>query len=246
MEEQKVYAEQWNNSSYNFYDNGSYFWMCEQIKKYHTILEIGCGTGQSTLSLVEKGHKVICIEKNNFCIEKAKLLLKKKGYTIGTIECGLVDCDVVFLASELFDANLLNSISHISFDAVICWNIGSYWNKSMLQYYMPYMIEYGLTQEQIYSDLESSYSELIQWKSCKIAREHRVPVHLIDRNQQEITKIDDIYYVDLKKEFNFSKIYYDNIKTESISNGGRILSSNGKILNEDSIILYLISVIIIP
>ncbi len=246
MEAQETYAEQWNNSSDNFYKNSSYFWMREQIKKYNTILEIGCGTGQSTLSLLEKGHKVIVIEKNNFCIEKAKLLLEKKGYIIGTIECGLLDCDVIFLESELFDTSTSNCISHISFDVVICWNIGSYWDKSMREYYVPYMIEYGLALEQIYSDIESSYAELVQWKSCKIARKHGVPIHFIDRNKQQITEMNDIYYIELKKEFNFSKIHYNNIKTESISNGGRILSHNGKILKEDSVVLYLVSIIIIP
>lgn len=246
MRVQEVYAEQWNSSSDNFYDNGSYSWMCDQIKRYRTILEIGCGTGQSTLSLLEKGHKVIAIEKNNFCIEKAKSLLEKKGYTIGTIECGLLDSDVIFVASELFERNFLSSISHISFDAVICWNIGSYWDKPMFNYYLQHMLKYGLTSEQIYSNPESSYGELIQWRSCKIASDYNVPIHIIDRSQLQITKRNDTYFVGLKKEFNFSKIYYSNTKTKSLSNGGRMLSSNGKILNRNSIELYLTSVLIIP
>ena len=33
--------------------------------------EVGCGTGYSTLALLENGHKVIALDKNNECIEKA-------------------------------------------------------------------------------------------------------------------------------------------------------------------------------
>lgn len=72
MDEKIEYAEQWEVSSKYFYDQNYYGWMQKKIEDYNIILEVGCGTGYSTLSLLENGHKVIALDKNSECIEKAK------------------------------------------------------------------------------------------------------------------------------------------------------------------------------
>ena len=64
---EKEYANKWENSSRFFQANTYYKWMCEFVKPYQTIVEIGCGTGYSTLSLIESGHKVICVDNNQYC-----------------------------------------------------------------------------------------------------------------------------------------------------------------------------------
>ena len=53
MDEKLEYAEQWEVSSKYFYDKNYYNWMQTKIKDYNIILEVGCGTGYSTLSLLE-------------------------------------------------------------------------------------------------------------------------------------------------------------------------------------------------
>ena len=70
MDKKIEYAEQWEVSSKYFYDKKYYNWMQKKIENYNTILEVGCGTGYSTLALLENGHKVIALEKNNECIKK--------------------------------------------------------------------------------------------------------------------------------------------------------------------------------
>ncbi|GAE02621.1 hypothetical protein CBO05C_2311 [Clostridium botulinum B str. Osaka05] len=242
--EQEIYSEQWKTSANYFYDNGSYSWMCSKVKRYKIILEIGCGTGQSTLSLLENGHKVISIEKNNFCIEKAKFFLESKGYKIGSIESNLQNCDVIFINNDLLDSQLTDFLNNISFDLVISWNVGSYWDKEMIEYYVPFMLEYGLNIEQISSNKESSYGELITWKSCKIASEKNVPIHIIDRGLEKITRINDLYYYTLKKEFSYSKIKYDNKSVKTLSGNGRILTCNGKVNTDETINIYLNSILI--
>lgn len=44
------------------------------------MLEIGCGTGYSTLLLAEKGFKILAVDKNASCIVKAKELLNSRGF----------------------------------------------------------------------------------------------------------------------------------------------------------------------
>jgi len=60
MNEIKQYAEQWNTSAQFFYEKKYYQWMCEKLIEFKTVMEIGCGTGYSTLALLNSGHKVNC------------------------------------------------------------------------------------------------------------------------------------------------------------------------------------------
>ena len=61
---EQIYAEKWQASSKFFMDNGYYKYMAEIIKPYKTVLEIGCGVGYSTVSLINDGHIVIAVDKN--------------------------------------------------------------------------------------------------------------------------------------------------------------------------------------
>ena len=79
MNNTKNYANQWDISAQFFYEKGYYSWMAQRINKFQTVVEVGCGTGYSTLALVENGHKVIAIDKNRDCIAKAKQLLLNRG-----------------------------------------------------------------------------------------------------------------------------------------------------------------------
>lgn len=216
---EKNYADQWNVSSQHFYEKGYYSWMAQAINEFHTVVEIGCGTGYSTLALLEAGHNVIAIDKNADCIASAQNLLRSKG---------LLDDKIVFLEGDIADEFFRHRIaSDFSFDVVLCWNAGTYWSRQMMQFYLPYMLEYGLSREQISANPESSYAEFVIWAACKLASEKQVATHIIDRGLETITKDNDPYYKQLKTEFGYSYIAYDNRKAESISNGGRILAVNG-------------------
>ena len=70
---------EWNVSSQYFYKNEYYNWMADNLTGHKKVLEIGCGTGYSTLALLEKGFDVIAIEKNEECIRKAEQLVSKSG-----------------------------------------------------------------------------------------------------------------------------------------------------------------------
>lgn len=221
MNDELIYANQWSESAKYFYNKGYYGWMADKLNPYKTVVEIGCGTGYSTLALVEKGYKVIAVDKNSECLEKAKLLLSENGYT---------NDEVIFFEGDIADDAIRTKlINQFEFDVVICWNIGSYWNRQMMEYYLPYMIEYGLNIQQIRANPESSYSELIIWYVCKLAKDKGVAAHIIDRGAEIISKQTDTYYCTLKKEFGFSNIEYDNKFADSISRGGRMLTTNGRL-----------------
>lgn len=239
MKEKYEYAEQWEVSSKYFYDKHYYKWMQEKIQSYKVILEIGCGTGYSTLTLLENGHKVIALDKNGECIRKAKILVQEKGYSIGDLTCN----DVMFIETDVivdkFNPEVLDSLY---FDAVICWNVGTYWEKGTLQFYLPYLLEYGLSISQIKEMPESSYSELLLWNACKIAANRNVPINIIERTGIILNEENDCYYCILRDEFSFSELEYDNLQADSISRGGLMLSTNGKVNTENVIETILLSI----
>ena len=129
MNNTKNYANQWDISAQFFYEKGYYSWMAQRINKFQTVVEVGCGTGYSTLALVENGHKVIAIDKNRDCIAKAKQLLLNRG---------IAEDSVIFIEGDIAEDSFRSRItSTFEFDVVLCWNVGSYWSKEMIEYYLP-------------------------------------------------------------------------------------------------------------
>ena len=70
--------------------------MAQAINEFHTVVEIGCGTGYSTLELAKLWHKVIAIDKNAVCIEKAKNLLYNNGIS---------EDNVIFVEGNITDSS---------------------------------------------------------------------------------------------------------------------------------------------
>lgn len=113
MNEKIKYSEQWDISAQYFYNKGYYSWMADKLTGYKNVLEVGCGTGYSTLALVEKGYRVIAVEKNPECINKAKKLLYENGYKRG---------EVSFITGDIVDEALRNKlVKKFKFDITICW-----------------------------------------------------------------------------------------------------------------------------
>lgn len=112
MNDTQNYANQWNCSAQYFYDKEYYSWMEQALEGFHTVVEVGCGTGYSTLALIEKGHKVIAIDKNVDCIAKAKKLLDSKG---------ALDDRVIFVEGDIAEEHFRDEVvSNFSFDIVVC------------------------------------------------------------------------------------------------------------------------------
>lgn len=235
MTQETLYAEQWDESARYFYETNRYQWITEQIPDYETVVEVGCGTGYSTLALLEAGHKVIAFDKNVNCLAKAKKLIEDNGLTDRVI---FIEGDI---ATDEFRAYLN---SQYNYDIVVCWNVGTYWSKEMMQFYLPYLFEYGLNVSQIRTNPESSYAELILWDSCRLASDKGVPVQIVDRGTQHIDYTNDSYYKTLGEEFLYSEIKYDNLECDTVSNRGRMLSTNGVVNDFEKIAIVLVAIIL--
>lgn len=245
MNEKEQYALEWSKSAEYFHENNSYNHLSEQIKKYHRVLEIGCGTGQSTLALLKEGHTVIAVDQNPYCIIKSKELIRAAGYNICESVKDISQNSVCFLEYDVSSPAFLDSIlPMLELDIVICWNMGTYWDKEKTENIVPKMLVYGLTINQIRENFESSYCELIIWYACKIAAQKKCAVNIVDRGIKKLTERNDPYYYKLKDEFGFSRIDYYNIKSTTLSVGGRQLVTSGTVNTEHVLPIVFISVII--
>jgi len=222
-----TYADKWNASSCQFDKQNDYKWMTEFIREYHVVLEIGCGTGYSTLALAKDGHHVISIEKDKECLSHAKELIKNNG----------LEDRVTFIENDFFDCDF----SAISIDVVCVWNIGQgSISKESVARYCEKMEEYGLKKNQIIENFESSYAETLIWNASRLAKQKSVPFHIIDR-LVEISNTD--YYDELKKEIRFAGVNYSFRKSKSLSSDGVILITQRGIESRKLVDIVFLSVL---
>lgn len=139
------YASAWSNDASFFEREGLYEWMESKISDYKFVLEVGCGVGHSTETLLRKGHRVIAVEENPTCLYQANERLRKKyqvlkikrsqllssgpDYAVkyGPISKPARDVDVILLDGNLLlgDEHLFQFLGMFEFDAVLCWLIGT-------------------------------------------------------------------------------------------------------------------------
>ena len=147
---QRGYAEKWAVSASAHQQGGDYEWLAADLEEFRSVLEIGCGAGHSTLTLLAMGHTVTAVEENPHCIELARERLEQAGYRVQVVLRGTpkalgpahhftydtaysdigavenVDC-VLIEGDALEDAKLSAWLSkHEQFDAVVCWMVGTH------------------------------------------------------------------------------------------------------------------------
>ena len=123
------YADDWESSSKFHYDNGDYEWMESIIHSYKRVLEIGCGTGYSSKTLLSHGHEVLAVDNNQFCIEKAQLLLNDYPH-------------FSILKGDIIESAFCDLLRKNTFDIVVCWNVGGEYSDEEAKKYDAKMVPY--------------------------------------------------------------------------------------------------------
>lgn len=179
-----------------FRDNGYYSWMCNFVEGYTRVLEIGVGSGYSTMALVNSGHQVISIDENPECLEIAYQNLKKSGINCSCIHRGNIKpmhsihgygieydkvdinyaSDVILLEGDIIaDSYLYLWLKSLpKFDAVISWLIGTHKGRSLN------MICHNI-------DSPAAYRLTCENKTYELANEILRPcgiLNIIDRTQK--------------------------------------------------------------
>jgi predicted O-methyltransferase YrrM len=148
----KDYALNWSHINASFFEaNGYYEWMATFLDNHKKVLEIGTGDGRGTLALAKRGHQVISIEENPFCLKMANDLLlghdfkvlsrfrervtfSKDCYSINylDIDLDINNFDVVLIEGDIINDNSLYDwlVSTKPYDSIACWLIGTHSSRA--------------------------------------------------------------------------------------------------------------------
>lgn len=147
-ESMRVYSEKWKlSAAFNEKEN-YYKWMNSFIKQGSRILEIGCGTGESTFSLSKNCDYIVVLEENTECLLKAKNYLLDKNVEVinykrlikvqnkvskykkkySEMKNERIKSKVTLIESDVVhDFNINNWLScQPKFDYIICWLLGTH------------------------------------------------------------------------------------------------------------------------
>lgn len=143
-----AYANRWNEKNAGHFERSGYYdWMSKFVDDYSLILEIGTGTGQSTVSLLKRGHTVVGIDENPNCLEIAERNIRDSGFEVTVRPRGIVnpqyygynvkyrrpEAEIIDKGALLLEGDVNNDsalqewlIRNKPFDAVVCWLIGTH------------------------------------------------------------------------------------------------------------------------
>jgi SAM-dependent methyltransferase len=129
MTEQQ-YAEHWGKSSTKHVHDGDYAWLLDQLPASTNVLEVGSGSGESTLALVRAGKKVLSLELNTHCIEEAVKKLSNQGIRVRMLPIDVLaptsldDVEVIIVQADILDTGIDTHLRRVAVDAMVCWFIG--------------------------------------------------------------------------------------------------------------------------
>jgi hypothetical protein len=128
------YADEWKATSASFKKGNDYTWMAGQLigSTEKWTLEIGCGTGESTISIANTGRRVISIEANPALALMAEKNLINAGISVSKINISALtnaihqsDKRVLVVETTVLDPLLNTSLPVASLSEIACWNIGA-------------------------------------------------------------------------------------------------------------------------
>lgn len=150
------YATHWQENSKFFSSNGCYEWMASYLGQSSAVIEIGCGSGGSTLALAKRAQKVVVVEVNATLASAAAVYLNSNAIPTEVVEIGTQggplptsNYRVSIVVSDVFDNNIGAVLSSVGADAISCWLIGAnpgliaaHLGKSLESFTGPEMPEY--------------------------------------------------------------------------------------------------------
>ncbi|MBR7631845.1 class I SAM-dependent methyltransferase [Janthinobacterium lividum] len=127
------YADEWQQNASVFSASGDYTWMSAQLGDAKKIIEIGCGSGDSTEALLKDGRQVLAIESNQSCAKITSERLRAKGYSVEEISIDQLanlasweDSGVKLLIADFLSEEIKQLLPAGHFNAIVCWLTGTY------------------------------------------------------------------------------------------------------------------------
>lgn len=124
----ETFLAQWARRACALESAGAYAWMASQIFGTHRVFEVGCGSGEGTLALLQAGKRVIAVEADEAALDACMRRLATSGQTAvrakSLAEGASAQCDAVLVSGD-FLALAPGVTTSVWADAIVCWNMGA-------------------------------------------------------------------------------------------------------------------------
>lgn len=197
-EAQIDYINRWNVNAYQHYLDGDYNWAASLVKKtgVNYIIEIGCGTGYSTLALANNNIHSLSIDSIPEALDKTKSLLKTESISVGYLD-DESKSGVLLKQWDIFeDYNELLEFSKYVELIYIC-NPGGCLDLKLSQSEID-ILKWGQYTDEVINQFDVFYLHKIALllSAAKLSKDSNKKLMIIDRGEEK----------DLVEEFEFIEL----------------------------------------
>lgn len=187
------YIEKWNNNAKQHFDDGDYEWVCDQIPQYGNVLEIGCGSGYSTLVLLLRDHKVLSVDCNSEALQMTKELIIENDYdaeiATTSIEFEMFDAWLWNIDAVCNRESLIQIVNQLSIDLILLCNPGGNLDPNLRMNEVNLLKQYGFSQAEIDQDYRQGLIHLLHKFSlidaaADIAIKSDKPLFIVERGSR--------------------------------------------------------------
>lgn len=181
------YIEFWSKNAKQHFDDGDYEWICDKIrqipseKPINRLLEVGCGSGWSTLTFILRDFELVSIDANEVAIRTTKELIEANDYFPAEESVKLLQADVVHdfkSVREELDSNPVDLI-------VLCNPGGS--TKAILTKQEKKWLDWGNFSEDEYyqENLPQLHTYSMIYACCGLSSMTETPLLIVQRDTRE-------------------------------------------------------------
>lgn len=196
---QQEYIDRWKENAMQHFDDGDYEWICNQIESYSFVLEVGCGSGESTLVLVLRGHRVLSIDINPDAINSTKNLINNNDYAAEIITDSFIsdDNDAWLWSVDIVNSykDIITVVKQLPIDLILLCNPGGNLDPYIRLNEVELLLKYGFTHNEIDQRYRQGAFHLLHKYSMidaasEIAIQCGLPLMVVDRGDK--AQVEDI------------------------------------------------------
>lgn len=145
---EEEYVSSWSLNAMQHFLDKDYMWICEFIKKHignnHGLVEVGCGSGYSTLTFIQNGFSnIVAIDSKLQALDSTAQLLQEHNVYANVIT---VQGDIIHQQEEIADLLRENSFP---VDLIVLCNPGGNLNPNITKREYKLLCQFGFDESEI-------------------------------------------------------------------------------------------------
>ena len=158
------YVSAWDLNARQHLEDGDYEWLCDLkfVKRYETVMEIGCGSGCSTLTFLRKGFMVMAAEISSEAIATTRNLLDSEGWDISVIDSSENQVSFDGTDAALWNVDVISRfeavemvLDNLPIDLLVLCNPGGAMKETITKREADILLRHGFAEDEIAYNLQN-------------------------------------------------------------------------------------------